>query len=80
MYEIVYETRKQGQTPDDPGAPLTSLVLSSAFPTEEKAQKACLDFQAPFETRWEDRTKHRYFGETSKGPGKVSIWYYRPAD
>ena len=80
MFEVVYETRKQGQTPDDAKAPLTSLVLNSTFDTEEKARDACLGFQGPFETKWEDPSQHRYFGETAKEPGKVSIWYYRPAD
>lgn len=78
MFEVVHETRKDGQTPDAQAAPLTSLVLSSKFPTEAKARSACQGFQAPYDERWDEEGRNWFFGRSAKEPGKVSIWYYRP--
>lgn len=77
MFEIVYETRKAGVSPDDPSPPLTSLVLESKFETAEKATDAIKGFQAPYANRWNDSAQGWYFASEGDD-GQYEFWYVRP--
>ena len=77
MFEVVYETRKEGSTPDDGAPPQTSLVLETKFETAAEADEAMQSFQSPFPDKGNDDAKSMRFARDPEEP-KWHIWYSRP--